>query len=395
MIKKKILFISHTAARTGAPINLLRFLSWLKAHAEMPFRILLQSGGELVPEFEALAPVDILYKKAFADNALWQRFSARLGVQTLIQQARIKIVKERLLRERIGLIYSNTAMNGEVLEWFSDTGWPVISHVHELDYYITYHIGQDSFERIKKYTHHYIAISQAVKKNLIEQHHIAEEQIETIYDFLPHRLLQNATFDVQQQRVIIRQRLNLPEHAFLVCASGTIDWRKGPDLLIQLAAFMKRRYPDLPIYFIWVGGETHGRRYGQLQHDIFRSGVKETVRFLGTQSDPFVYFAVCDLFAMVSREEPFGLVFLEAATFSKPIVCFEGSGGPQEFVEDDSGYVVPYLDVEAMAARCMELFASPELRNRFGQRARQKAQERHAIEHIAPQILKVIQRFLG
>ena len=58
--KKTVLFISHEASRTGAPILLLTFLTWLKRHTEIPFEIILRQGGEITGDFEALAPVTLL-----------------------------------------------------------------------------------------------------------------------------------------------------------------------------------------------------------------------------------------------------------------------------------------------------------------------------------------------
>src|SRR6266853_56528 len=51
-----ILFVSHDATRTGAPIALLHFLRWFRANASRAFSVVLGSGGELVGEFEELAP---------------------------------------------------------------------------------------------------------------------------------------------------------------------------------------------------------------------------------------------------------------------------------------------------------------------------------------------------
>ena len=51
-----ILFVSHDASRTGAPMALLTFLRWFRANTDYRFEVLLGSGGALEPAFEALAP---------------------------------------------------------------------------------------------------------------------------------------------------------------------------------------------------------------------------------------------------------------------------------------------------------------------------------------------------
>ena len=52
---KKVLFISHDALRTGAPLFLLNLLKWFGTNSELTFRILLKNGGDLESEFQALA----------------------------------------------------------------------------------------------------------------------------------------------------------------------------------------------------------------------------------------------------------------------------------------------------------------------------------------------------
>jgi glycosyltransferase involved in cell wall biosynthesis len=84
---------------------------------------------------------------------------------------------------------------------------------------------------------------------------------------------------------------------------------------------------------------------------------------------------------------------LEAASFDIPTVCFDGTGS-REFVESDAGIVVPYLNVESMAERVVELLENNDLRVRLGQRARKKLNERHDIAVAAPKILGAVERLL-
>jgi glycosyltransferase involved in cell wall biosynthesis len=59
-------------------------------------------------------------------------------------------------------------------------------------------------------------------------------------------------------------------------------------------------------------------------------------------------------------------------------------------VEEDCGFVVPYIDVAAMAAKVVALAESPELRARLGAAASRKVRERHDISVAGPQLLAVI-----
>jgi glycosyltransferase involved in cell wall biosynthesis len=124
------------------------------------------------------------------------------------------------------------------------------------------------------------------------------------------------------------------------------------------------------------------------------AGVSGKVHWTGEVADPERYFPEFDVFALVSREDPFPLVCLEAALQGKPSLCFAGGGGMPELIEEDAGIVVPYLDVQAMAGHVVELVKNPALRMKLGKRARAKVLERHTVEQAGPMILKVIEREL-
>ena len=80
---------------------------------------------------------------------------------------------------------------------------------------------------------------------------------------------------------------------------------------------------------------------------------------------------------MASREDPFPLVNLELGFLKKPIICFGGSGGSREFVEDDCGYVIDGFDICQVVERIKELAGSQELRKRLGEKANEKVRERY------------------
>ncbi len=371
----KVLFISHDAWRTGAPIALLHFLKWFKSNTNIPFEILLKGDGELRPEFEALAPV-MIWNQSLPVNA---------------GAAHIDRIRQHLDQANIGLIYSNTITNGAVLAALSSLKCPVISHVHELEYWINYRIEAENLKQVQKHTDHYIAASQAVKQNLAQSLKIAEDRIDVVYEFIPTQPDCNRQTEAANR---IRKQLKIPREVLVVGGSGTTDWRKGPDLFVQLARTVHQRQLGQPVHFVWVGGESAGPNFGALWHDVKHSGLDVYVHFVGTHTNPLDYFAMFDVFALVSREDPFPIVNLEAASLGKPVLCFDGSGGAREFVEDDCGFVVPYLDLESMADRVIDLLNSPELRQRLGQRAATKVYERHDVTKVAPQILGIIERFL-
>ncbi len=61
--RPKVLFIrGHEASRTGALLVLLNFLRWLRGNSDVDFEILLRQGGELLGDFQALAPTSVPHR---------------------------------------------------------------------------------------------------------------------------------------------------------------------------------------------------------------------------------------------------------------------------------------------------------------------------------------------
>ena len=119
------------------------------------------------------------------------------------------------------------------------------------------------------------------------------------------------------------------------------------------------------------------------------------MRFISASPKPSDYLAAADVFALTSREDPYPLVCLEAAALEKPIVCFASAGGAPEFVEEDCGFVVPYLDMMAMANRVVSLLDSGDCRLTMGMAARRKVLQRHDISRAAPHIRDIIERIIA
>ncbi len=376
---RRVLFISHDASRTGAPILLLHLLGWLKTNSNLGFEILLAEDGELRPQFEAIAPVSV----AGCWRPGWMPGD-------LAARARRRQLLARLKATEWSAIYANTIANGDVLDALDAGRSPVICHVHELETMIRFY-GVANFDAVKRQTRQFIACSDAVKRTLVARHQIDPGAIEVIHEFIPSR---PDTVEVSaQSRDRIRYELGIPAGALVDGGSGTTDWRKGPDLFIQLARTVRQQRAALPVHFVWIGGAPPGTyRFEGLQHDVRAIQMEDQLHFIGPRPDALACFAAFDLFALVSREDPYPLVCLEAASLHKPIVCFDGAGGEPEFVEEGCGFVVPYLDIEAMANRVLALLESDSLRSACGDRAAEKLRARHDLTMAAPRILSIIER---
>src|SRR5438067_2390675 len=57
---KKILFIGHAASRSGAPILLLQFLAWLKAHSDLTVDAMVVNDGPLLGDMRSVTSTEVI-----------------------------------------------------------------------------------------------------------------------------------------------------------------------------------------------------------------------------------------------------------------------------------------------------------------------------------------------
>jgi glycosyltransferase involved in cell wall biosynthesis len=152
---------------------------------------------------------------------------------------------------------------------------------------------------------------------------------------------------VNPERVAaLRQQLGIPADAFIWGSSGSLIYRKGIDYLPQLARRMKEQGRNC--YFIWMGGETKNASEYYLRCELAHAG-HTNVLFTGALSDTYYdHMALMDAFLMLSHEETFGMVNVEAAYLGKPILSFN-NGGITDILQEGMGHIVQSWNVDDYA----------------------------------------------
>jgi glycosyltransferase involved in cell wall biosynthesis len=266
---------------------------------------------------------------------------------------------------------------------------PVVSHVHELSVVLEHDLAASELDYALESSDHLVVPAQAVRTLLHDRHGIADDRMTDVPESIDAPP-SSAELDAGAARA--RAELGLDADDLLVVACGSVDWRKGPDLFVRLAWEQRRRRPGLPVTYAWLGS-AHGNGYHErfIDFELDRLGLRDEVHFVGVRDDPSSWFAAADVFVLPSREDPFPLVGLEAASVGTPIVCFD-SGGIVDLVEPAAaGVVVPYPDVVAMADAACGLLDDPAARRQAGANARQAVLDGYLTEHQAPELLEVIQ----
>lgn len=144
--------------------------------------------------------------------------------------------------------------------------------------------------------------------------------------------------------------------------------RKDTRLLLEAFPAVRRDFPTARL--VVVGG---GPRLGALRRTALRLGLADAVDFRGEVADREAVrhaYSDADVFALPSRQEGFGIVFLEAMAAGLPIVAARAAAVPEVVPDGRAGLLVPPGDAGALARAIARLLGDPGLRLRMGREGR-------------------------
>jgi glycosyltransferase involved in cell wall biosynthesis len=163
---------------------------------------------------------------------------------------------------------------------------------------------------------------------------------------------------------------------------GRLVYQKGIDLLIEIAAILKRRHVACTIR---VGGE--GALKEALLRQVAAGKLQEYVTFTGFVNHPAAFMQDIDVLALPSRWEGFGYVLAEAMLAQTPLVAFDVSSNPELVHNGRNGFLVPFGDTERFADALQALVEQPATRLQFGQEGRRMVEEQFDFEKNKQQVI--------
>lgn len=107
------------------------------------------------------------------------------------------------------------------------------------------------------------------------------------------------------------------------------------------------------------------------------------IQFLGKMTRPEEVMASCDLFALSSESESFGLAALEAMACGVPVVSTDGGGLPEVNIHGVSGLLSPVGDIQAMADNACTILEDAATFQRYREGALEQAR-RFDLAHVLP-----------
>ena len=190
----------------------------------------------------------------------------------------------------------------------------------------------------------------------------------------------------------IRSKLGLQGKKVILSVGRQVE-RKGSDTVIRSLPEVLKIVPNA--HYVIAGDGDYLSRLRDLTREL---SLERFVTFALSPPDfemPGLY-AMCDVFAMVSRTLPgndcegFGIVFLEAGACGRPVIGGDSGGIPDAVVDGETGFLVDSADVGAVGRAIVRLLADDGLARRMGEAGRRRVLRGFTIQSQAAHLSRVI-----
>ncbi|MCH7632479.1 MAG: glycosyltransferase [Planctomycetes bacterium] len=232
----------------------------------------------------------------------------------------------------------------------------VLCEIQTVEVERRWHLWVDRFtHRGCRYT---IGNSPSVLEHLSQQAKIPRDRLRLVRGGIDPARIQSAT--PVERRALGR---GITSETPIVLWVGRLDSVKGLDVLVRSFAKLS---PALNAHLVLAG---EGPLREKLAQQIRAVGVTDRVHLLGARSDVPGLLQTADLFVLPSRTEGLPNALLEAMAAACPIVTTDVPGCRDLITNGETGIVVPYGDVDALAESIEQLLGDRTLADRLGRAA--------------------------
>jgi len=234
-----------------------------------------------------------------------------------------------------------------------------------------------------------IVNSNTMKNEIKWLHRVPDWKIRVVYNAIDYERLDR--IQVQDPWNEIKKWLGIGVYDPVVLFVGRFTHQKGPDLLVEAIPDVLKDFPNTKFVFL---GDGYLRSF--VEHRAREIGVAHATRFLGYVPEDYKikWFKSADMVVVPSRNEPFGIVVLEAWSAYKPVIATHGTGAGEIVWHDVTGLRV-YQNPNSIAWGIKSLLADREKGKWLGKNGRNAVEKVFNWRVAAKNTLKVYEEVLS
>ena len=161
------------------------------------------------------------------------------------------------------------------------------------------------------------------------------------------------------------EKLPDSDGALKLLTVGRLSHEKGPDIAVRACAALKEK-SDSPFKWYHIGS---GREKDNIVSLIKELGVEDCFILLGEKSNPYPYFADCDIYVQPSRYEGKSIAIDEAKCLYRPVVVTDFPSVYDQITDGETG-IICKTDHESVAKGVLKLLNDGALRHKLSENLR-------------------------
>ena len=231
-----------------------------------------------------------------------------------------------------------------------------------------------------RYVSHFLAVCDAVARNLSEREKITAKQITTIYNGFDFADL--AKVD-QTQVTTLRKRFNIGSNAFVIGNVSHFRPEKGYHIFFAAVRKVRSTIPDLRVIAVGAGEPL----FSEFKHEIEKEGLEDCVFLTGYAPNVLNYLSVMDICCLTPvSNEGFSNALLEQMAMGIPVIATDVGGNREAIIHGESGLVIPPNDVNALADAIVNLYKNKKLRKSLGDNAKRRIESKFVVDKMIEQM---------
>jgi phosphatidylinositol alpha-1,6-mannosyltransferase len=162
---------------------------------------------------------------------------------------------------------------------------------------------------------------------------------------------------------------------------------KGVDSVIAVLPDVLKAVPDL--FYVVIGG---GDLQPALEAIARESPARDRILFVGKlKLDQLkTYYSRCDVFVMPSRQEGFGIVFVEAMALGKPVIAGAHGGAPEVVCDGETGYLIDSSDYKTLTRRLIQILQDGALCTKMGDAGRERVERNYTFPRFEEKLTRIL-----
>ena len=227
-----------------------------------------------------------------------------------------------------------------------------------------------------------VTVSDSVRQTLLRCG-VPNDKIEVIH----HGTNVEAFAKTTEDRRDVRRALDIPEDSVAVGIVGRIAPEKGHAVLLEAFGKVHDRYP---LSLVIVG---NGPDEQLIRDQAAKMGLTDKVFFTGFRDDVNNVINALDVVTVPSTwNEPCSAVVQQGMALSKPIIGTRAGGTPEMVLDDETGFLVPPSDPDALADALARLAGDAFLRKRLGAAGKERVEALFSLRVMTDKIEALYQR---